>query len=155
MMHALDRQKLAAALDAVSSGGRTVCNITVTNPGLADDCMPLNVFGPSAASADAIAYVTDDIAYDATTTMHDIAGQVGGSPFATWAGPANASLSAEWRKLGFRSHSGARPSDLANCTGLALNSAAGTPRTEFVFGESPQGVSQRVWELAGEIDRRS
>ncbi|MCC2973594.1 TonB-dependent receptor domain-containing protein [Massilia sp. IC2-476] len=152
LMNALDRQKLAAALDAVSSGGRTVCNITLTNPGLADDCVPLNVFGPNAASADAIGYVTDDLLYDATTTMRDIAGQVGGSPFATWAGPVNASLSGEWRKLEFKSHSAARPTDLVNCTGLALNCATGTPRTEFVFGESPQGVSQRVWEVAGEVD---
>lgn len=152
LMNAIDRQKLAAALDAVSSGGQVVCNLTVTNPGLANDCVPLNVFGPNAASPQAIAYVTDDIVYDATTTMHDLAGQVGGSPFSTWAGPVNASVSAEWRKLAFKSHSGARPTDLVNCTGLTLNCASGTPRTEFVFGESPQGVSQRVWEVAAEAD---
>lgn len=148
----LNRQKLSAALDAVSSSGRTVCNITVTNPGLADDCVPLNVFGPNAASAEAIDYVTGEALFHSTTTMHDIAGQVSGSLFDSWAGPVTTALSAEWRKVAFKSTSNARPSDLVNCTGLTLNCANGTPRTEFVFGESPQGVSQTVWEVAGEAE---
>jgi outer membrane receptor protein involved in Fe transport len=152
MANVLNRQKLASALDAVNSGGKTVCNVTVTNPGVADDCVALNVFGPSAASAQAIDYVTDTVRFDSTTVMHDISGQIGGSPFNSWAGPVNAAVSAEWRDMSFSSHSSSRPSDLVNCTGLTLNCANGATRTEYVFGESPQGVSQRVWEVAGELD---
>jgi outer membrane receptor protein involved in Fe transport len=152
MSNVLNRQKLSAALDAVTSGGGTVCNITVTNPGAADDCVPLNVFGPNAASAQAIDYVTDTVRFDSTTVMHDVSGQIAGSPFATWAGPVNAAVSGEWRDMAFSSHSSSRPSDLVNCTGLTLNCATGATRTEYVFGESPQGVSQRVWEVAGELD---
>jgi outer membrane receptor protein involved in Fe transport len=152
MANVINRQKLSAALDAVNSGGKTVCNVTVTNPGLADDCVPLNVFGPNAASAQAIDYITDTVRFDSTTVMNDISGQIAGRPFDSWAGPVNAALSAEWRDMSFNSHSSSRPTDVVNCTGLSLNCTAGATRTEYVFGESPQGVSQRVWEVAGEMD---
>jgi iron complex outermembrane receptor protein len=148
----INRQKLAGALDAVSSGGKVVCGITVTNPGLAADCLPLNVFGPNAASAAAIDYVTDKVLFGSTTVMDDVSGQITGSLFDNWAGPVNAALSGEWRKTSFASNSSSRPTDLVSCAGLTLNCTAGTPRTEYVFGESPQGVSQRVWELAGEVN---
>jgi iron complex outermembrane receptor protein len=152
LANVLNRQKLASALDAVTSGGKVVCNVTVTNPGLADNCVPLNVFGPNAASAEAIDYVTDTINFGSKTVMDDIAAQVTGSPFNSWAGPVNTALSGEWRKMSFTSNSTARPTDLVNCTGLSLNCSTTTPRTEYVFGESPLGVSQTVWEVAGEID---
>ncbi|MFG6440359.1 TonB-dependent receptor domain-containing protein [Roseateles sp. LKC17W] len=148
----INRQSLAAALDAVSSNGQVVCNIRVSNPGLADDCVPLNVFGPSAASAAAIDYVTDTVRFGSTTTMNDVSAQVSGSLFSTWAGPVTAALSGEWRELSFSSTSSSRPGDLVSCTGLTLNCTAGTVRNEYVFGETPQGVSQRVWEVAGELD---
>lgn len=149
----VNRQKLAAALDAVTnSSGQVVCNITVTNPGLADGCVPMNVFGPNAASAAAIDYVTDTVRFRSATVMDDVTAQVSGSPFSTWAGPVNTALSAEWRKLSFSSTSSARPTDFVNCTGLSLNCTAGTPATDFVFGEMPQGVSQTVAEAAVEAD---
>jgi len=148
----INRQSLAAALDAVSVNGRIVCNITVTNPSLADDCVPLNVFGPNAASAAAIDYVTDTVNFGSTTTMDDVSAQVSASPFSTWAGPVTTALSGEWRKVSFSSTSSSRPTDLVNCAGLSLNCTAGTVRNEYVFGETPQGVSQSVWEVAGEVD---
>jgi outer membrane receptor protein involved in Fe transport len=152
LANVLNRQKLSAALDAVNSGGKTVCNITVTNPGLADNCVPLNVFGPNAASAEAIDYITDTVLFGSTTVMNDVSGSVTGSPFSSWAGPVNAALSAEWRDMSFKSSSSSRPTDLVTCTGLTLNCNPANALTEFVFGESPQGVSQRVWEVASEID---
>ncbi|MRW93496.1 TonB-dependent receptor plug domain-containing protein [Duganella sp. FT80W] len=152
MANVLNRQKLSAALDAVSSGGKTVCNVTVTNPGLMDNCVPLNVFGPSAASQQAIDYVTDTVFFDSLTTMNDITGQLSGKLLDNWAGPVNGAISAEWRDVAFKSHSSSRPTDLVNCTGLTLNCSSTATLTEYVFGESPQGVSQRVWEVAGEID---
>ncbi|GGX79887.1 TonB-dependent receptor [Massilia dura] len=152
LSNVLNRQKLSAALDAVSNGGQTVCNITVTNPGLASGCVPLNVFGPDAASAEAIGYVTDTVRFGSTTKMNDVSGSVTGTPFDSWAGPVNTALSAEWREVSFKSDSSSRPTDLVDCTGLTLNCTRGAALTEYVFGESPQGVSQRVWEVAGEVD---
>lgn len=148
----INRQKLAGALDAVTSGGQVVCGITVTNPGLADGCVPFNAFGPSAASQAAIDYVTDGVRFNSTTVTNDVTAQVTGSPFSSWAGPVNAALSGEWRDQSFSSHSSSRPTDLVDCTGLSLNCTPGTTLTEYVFGESPNKVSQRVWEVAGEVD---
>jgi iron complex outermembrane receptor protein len=152
MSNVINRQNLAASLDAVSSGGQTVCNITVTNPGLANNCVPLNPFGPTAASAAALDYVTDTINFNSTTVMNDVTAAVTGKLFDGWAGPVNAAVSGEWRDLSFSSHSNARPTDLVNCTGLSLNCASTSTLTEYVFGESPQSVSQHVWEMAGELD---
>ena len=148
----INRQKLSAALDAVNSGGKVVCNVTVTNPGLMDGCVPLNVFGPNAASAAAIDYVTDTIHFGSLTKMDDVTATVGGSPFSTWAGPVNTAFSGEWRKTSFSSTSDSRPTDFVNCTGLSLNCTAGTTVNEYSFGATPQGVSQSVWEMAAEID---
>jgi iron complex outermembrane receptor protein len=51
--------------------------------------VPLNVFGPTAASAEAINYVMQPTHYAADTTMDALSGQIAGSPFSTWAGPVN------------------------------------------------------------------
>jgi outer membrane receptor protein involved in Fe transport len=152
MSNVINRQNLARSLDAVVSGGKPVCNISVTNPGLADSCVPFNAFGPTAASPEAIDYITDTINFNSTTVMHDVTGSITGSPFSNWAGPVNAALSAEWRDLTFSSHSSAPPTNLVNCTGLSLNCNPTSTLTEYVFGESPKGVGQRVWEVAGETD---
>ena len=153
MHNVINRQKLGYALDAVPSGSSVVCNVTLSNPGLANDCVPLNPFGPTAASAASIDYITDDIFYNATTKMDDISGSVSGSLFDIGAGPLNAALSAEWRKVTFSSTSTARPTDLISCTGIRFgNCTATNTLLEVVFGESPAPVSQTVWEVAGEFD---
>ncbi len=151
LQNVINRQKLSAALDAVVSGGQIVCNINVTNPGLAADCVPLNVFGPTSSSAAAIDYVTDTIGYSSRTVMDDVSGQISGDLIEGWAGPITTALSAEWRRTSFRSASGSRPTDLVSCTGLRFNCTVGNSLTEFVFGESA-GVSQTVWEVAAELN---
>lgn len=153
LRNVINRQKLWAALDAVTNPatGQPVCNISLTNPTLANGCVPLNVFGPNAASAEAMDYVTDTIHYHSKTVMDDIAGQISGNPFDTWAGPVNMALSGEWRKVAFSSRSDATPSDVVNCTGIRFNCTAGTQLMESVFGET-DGVSQTVYETAMEFD---
>jgi iron complex outermembrane receptor protein len=148
----LNRQKLGYALDAVNSGGSIVCNVTLTNPGLANDCVPFNAFGPTAASAAAIDYVTDTSNYSAITKLDDVSGAVSGSPFSTWAGEVNVALSAEWRKLSFSSNSSSRPQDVVNCTAVRFsNCTVGATLNDFTFGENPAGVSQTVSEVAAEV----
>ncbi len=155
----LNNQHLSAALDAVrNSSGNIVCNITVTNPGVADNCVPFNPFGTSAASQAAINYVTDTLHLSAHTVMDDVAGQVTGSPFSTWAGPVNTALSAEWRKTSYTSYSSILPTAVANCTGLRYNcvtataTTAGTALDTLSNGENANAVSQSVSEIAGEFD---
>ncbi len=149
----LNNQRLAAALDAVvdPSSGKIVCNIALTNPSLAQGCAPLNVFGPTAASAEAIDYVFLETHYTARTVMDSVSGHVDGSPFSTWAGPVGLALSGEWRKLSFESASDALPSDVVNCTGIRYNCTAGSALWTQTFASSPK-VSQTVKEAALEAD---
>jgi outer membrane receptor protein involved in Fe transport len=153
LLNDINRQKLGYALDAVSSGGNIVCNVTLSNPGLANGCVPFNAFGPTAASAAAIDYITDTVNYKATTTQDDVTAGIGGSPFSTWAGPVNVAVSAEWRKTSFSSTSSSTPANVIDCTGIRFtNCTAGGALNDFQFGQAPGGVSNSVWEIAGEFD---
>lgn len=152
LANVVNAQKLAYALDAVKSGSNVVCNVTLTNPGLADGCVPIDVFGPTSVSSAAAAYVTDTEHYRATTRLDDVLATVSGALFDTWAGPVNAAISGEWRRLSFTSTSDALPTEFMNCTGLPLNCSATTPLRGYSFGELPNGVHQTVKEGAVEID---
>jgi iron complex outermembrane receptor protein len=147
----VNNQRLSAALDAVQSGSNIVCSITVTNPTLADGCVPLNVFGPTAASAEALAWVLQPTHYSASTTMDAVSAHVDGTPFSTWAGPVGMAVSAEWRKLTFSSVSDALPSAVVDCTGLRYNCTVGGALWGNTFASSPE-VSQTVKEVALEFD---
>jgi outer membrane receptor protein involved in Fe transport len=149
----VNRQKLAYALDAVTnSAGQTVCNVTITNPGLADNCVPINVFGPTAASPAAAKYITDDVNFRATTIQDDVTAGVSGTLFSGWAGDIGAALTAEYRKISYRSTANSTPNDLINCTGIRYNCTVGGALNDFQFGQSPNGISNSVWEVAGETN---
>jgi iron complex outermembrane receptor protein len=153
MHNVINRQNLGYALDAVSSGGNVVCNVTLSNPGLADGCVALNPFGPTAASDAALDYITDDVHYHSSTKMDDISGQISGALFNLPAGAFTTALSAEWRKMSFSSTSDSTPDQYVNCTGIRFtNCVATNTMRETVFGQSPGGVSQTVWEAAGEFE---
>jgi len=149
----LDNQKLAAALDAVTdpSTGDVVCNVTLTNPGLYPGCVPLNVFGPTSESQDAINYVVTKTQFRAHTRMHDVGGSISGSPFSTWAGEANFALSGEWRRLEYDLVSDAQPI-AADCTGLRYNCSASTLKYISNVRGNRTPVSQTVKEVAIEGD---
>ncbi|MBC2667024.1 TonB-dependent receptor [Novosphingobium flavum] len=156
MHNVINRQKLGYALDAVfqnGTSGPVVCNVTLSNPGLANDCVPLNVFGPTAGSAAAIDYVTDDVHFNSSTVMDDISGSVSGSLFDLGAGPVGAALSGEWRKVSFSSNSDSLPDQYMTCGVIRFSNCTATNTLrETVFGQQPSGVSQTVWEVAGEVD---
>jgi iron complex outermembrane receptor protein len=144
---------LYAALDAVvnPANSQVVCNVTLTNPGLYPGCVPLNLFGPTSASPDAIGYIHHDTSSVAHQSMDDVEASISGPTFSTWAGPVNSALSAEWRRLTQNSTNTALLGDLVNCTGLRFNCSAtdtlwqnaGSPRTT---------VTQDVREAAFEFD---
>ena len=148
-----DTQNLAAALDAVvnPSNGQIVCHVTLTNPGADPGCVPLNPFGPSAASAAALKYIVNDTHFTAQTRSYDLVGQISGEPLRSWAGPVKIALSAEWRRLTYEASTDAPPTVDPDCTGLAHNCSASTPQWGEEFSDrSP--VSQTVAEGAAEFD---
>ncbi|HUO23427.1 MAG TPA: TonB-dependent receptor [Caulobacteraceae bacterium] len=146
-------QHLTAALDAVKdpTTGQVVCAATLkgSDPG----CAPLNIFGPTAASAAAIAYAFGTVNYNVQTTSYDFNGHLDGHPISTWAGPVNMSVSGDWRQNQLSATSTATPTQLADCTNIANNCKQGTTLLwQQAFGVLPHPVSQTVWEVAYETD---
>jgi iron complex outermembrane receptor protein len=148
----VNNQRLAAALDAVvnPANGQTVCNASLTNPAYAD-CVPLNLFGPTASSAAAIDYVTGTTHFKPKFDLTEVSAHIAGDVFSTWAGAVTAALSAEWRKLTFSDTSDATPDQFANCTGLRFNCSANTGLWVNAFANSEE-VSQSVKEGAIEFN---
>jgi len=152
----INNQKLSAALDAVSTANGPACyaSTQASTAAAYAGCVPLNLFGPSASSAAALAYVTETTHYRATTGQHDINAGIAGSPFSTWAGEVNTAVSAEWRYQSFKADSDGTPSMYADCTNLRYNCNATGART-FLYNltmPSNPKVSQSVFELAAEVN---
>lgn len=150
----INLQHLAAALDAVSVGGNIVCRINADAITTNDDarCAPFNPFGPSAASPQSLAYLTDTTTAKSTGKIIDLTGSIAGSPFDTWAGPLNVALSAEWRRSSLQATSTIAPEDKANCSGILYNCTQGTTNLHQVtFGITPL-VHQTVKEAAVELE---
>jgi iron complex outermembrane receptor protein len=94
------------AVDAVvnPATNQIVCRSTLPgaapNP-LASGCVPLNIFGPTAASGSgpaALAYVNRADYNAVLYKQHAAAVNVRGEPFSTWAGPVAVAVGGEYRK---------------------------------------------------------
>ena len=144
-----DNRKLYAAVDAVRApNGNIVCRITLTNPGLMDDCVPLNIFGRDTASPEARSYVRDYSIWGATNKVDLVAGDVSFEPFSLWAGPVALAIGAEYRKQHLVQTSNSNPALPVDFTGLRGVS------TTNRFGSVNVGVadgSYTVKELFGEL----
>jgi iron complex outermembrane receptor protein len=150
-----NRQHIYASLDAVQgANGQIVCRITQTNPGLLPGCVPINPFGPTAASEAAVAYWFDTINNSTENKLDGIAASVAGSPFSIWAGPVDMALSTELRRLEMSLDSDSRPTDFLDCTGLRFancNQAANLPVHPNTFAPI-SGVNQKIIEGAYEVN---
>ena len=157
LINNVNNQKLSAALDAVAGTGGTPVCYAATQAATASayaNCAPLNLFGPTSASAAAMDYILEDTNYVAKTNQDDITGDISGSPFDTWAGPVVVALSGEWRQQTFESTSDARPDQFADCTNLRYNCNTTGARTFLYRNTFPASgqVKQRVWEIAAETN---
>lgn len=149
----INNQRLYAALDAVKDpSGNIVCHVTLTNPGLYPGCVPLNVFGPTAASEAAYTFINDPTQFRVTNGLDDITGSITGAPFDDWAGPVTMAVSAEARNQTYSVTSTGQPTDLANCTGLTFNCTATTQRFADATLANRSRVSNSVWEVAYEAE---
>jgi len=153
-----NQQRLAAALDAVvdPATGNVVCAASLVNSAYAN-CVPLNLFGPTASSQAAQDYVLGSVGFLTHTNMDAADAAISGTPFDTWAGPVNLAVSAEWRRVSFDASSTATATDYADCTNLTYNCSATTATTSATalypttFPNSDT-VSQSVKEAALEVE---
>src|SRR3546814_7176402 len=98
------------ALDAVASGSDIVCAVNADADPANDDpaCRPLNPFGQSNASPEAVAYVTGT-QYSRPVTKLDAGGiPIPGDLFHLWAGPVTVATGVERPGKGNHTSRGAR-----------------------------------------------
>lgn len=108
-----------AAADAVrNSAGQIVCRITITNPGLLDNCVPLNVMGVGTASKQAIDYVHSLAVLEAVNKQRVVSANISGEPFSTWAGPVSIAIGGEYRKQSLNQTSNSNPLIPIDFTGI-------------------------------------
>ena len=140
----LNQQNFINSLNvAVNGSGNVVCSATPTAgliiPGgrtpVADSrCVPLNLFGEGAPSAEARSYVTTRTATRSKIEQEIYNANTGGSPFDTWGGPVNVNVGLEHRteKGGFF------PDDFQKAgqgRAVAILGNEGSYRTKEAFGE--------------------
>lgn len=115
----LDLQRYYAAVDAVRSpSGQVVCRITVSNPGLQDGCVPLDVLGYGKGSTAAMNYVMRPSVWHAVNTLSDVQGSISGEPFSTWAGPVSIAVGGEYRHQTLNQVSNSDPASVPSFTGI-------------------------------------
>ena len=86
-----------AADVTTDTNGVPVCRGVLNGVAAAAGCVPLNIFGVGAPSADAIDYVTGTL-HSRTLYVQNAANfNVTGEPFSTWAGPVSLAFGVEWR----------------------------------------------------------
>jgi outer membrane receptor protein involved in Fe transport len=90
------QQNWAFAYDAIRlPSGEIVCRNETAR---AQGCVPLNLFGDSAMSQEAVDYVNGTQIHQVTLTQLVAAANVRGEPFSTWAGPVSVAAGAEYRR---------------------------------------------------------
>lgn len=135
----VENRRLFAAADAVVDpiSGDVVCRVDITDPTLLPGCVPVNLFGDGTPSLEAIDYLTDFSTYMVFNDIDEFAGNIGGSPFSTWAGPVSINIGASYREQSLRQESNADPAvptDFGNIRGVTGNRAR--------FGFTNTGTAQ-------------
>lgn len=82
------------AIDAVSLNGQIVCRSATAR---AAGCVPINILGSATASEDARSYAMGTATGRGQTQLNDVAANIQGEPFSTWAGPVSLGVGAEYR----------------------------------------------------------
>jgi outer membrane receptor protein involved in Fe transport len=150
----INLEHLYAATDAVrDSSNNIVCRVTLTNPGLYPGCVPINLFGVGAPSAQAIAYVEGTAAFRTVNTQDVAAVTARGDLFENWAGTIVAALGAEYRREEVEQTSDAIGQSINDATGIRgfpapyLNQPGGW----LVTNVFPVSGSYDLWEVFGEV----
>lgn len=93
--------RYSQAIQAISLNGQIVCGSAVAR---ASGCVPINVFGNNAPSADALTYIVPEHGpFQHTYQTEDAASvAINGEPFSLWAGPVSLAFGGEYRKESYR-----------------------------------------------------
>jgi outer membrane receptor protein involved in Fe transport len=123
----IDVGRFYAAVDTTrNAAGQIVCR--TTNPTYAG-CVPLNPFGPTAASKTAYDWITRPSIGRTDVSLDEVQGSIEGAPFSTWAGPVDIALSGDWHKLNYSLSSETTTFDIPDCSGLRFGTLTGAAVT--------------------------
>ncbi|WP_340267978.1 TonB-dependent receptor plug domain-containing protein [Sphingobium mellinum] len=149
------QDRFAAATDAVlSPSGQIVCRPTLDpDPAVRArfaGCVPLNLFGQGAPSADALAYIRDVSQYAAVTKLDNVAANITGDLFNLPAGAVSVAVGAEYRKSSLDMTSNSDPLILADPTGLRNlpTNAARFLLNNFATAHGSYNVKEAYGEIA-------
>jgi outer membrane receptor protein involved in Fe transport len=151
-INTVDNGRMYAALNAVvnPANGQIACNAAVVNPSVYGNCVPLNVFGPSATSQAAFDYIATSAESWTTYEMNSVNASLEGAPLQLRAGPVDMALSADWRDLSYEVASTALPTTPVNCSGIQFNCTASTTAYNYgataAFPKHSEGVSELGYE---------
>lgn len=128
--------KFLNALDAVSVGGQVVCRSAAAQ---ASGCSPINILGLPVVSPTASSYIFGTATGTGRTGMHELAGNVQGEPFSTWAGPVSIGAGAEFRAESLKVDTDplSQTSGWFSGTGPALASATDTVEEGYLEAVVP------------------
>lgn len=132
-----------------SSGQKVVCNVTITNPGLYPGCLPLNLFGPSADNAAAMAWTRGNTTNVRTQKLDTVSATIKGTPFRLPAGDVRFAINAEWRRQTLVDNSSNQPGNVTDCTGLRFCTSGEPVWQESVVANV--AASEDVKEISGEV----
>jgi outer membrane receptor protein involved in Fe transport len=119
-----NNQRYYAGLDAVrNSAGQIVCRITITNPGLLDDCIPFNVFGNGSPSKAAYDYISQSADWAVRQKMDIVNANISGEVFELPAGAVSVAVGAEYRRQNMVQTSNSDPSKSIDLTGIRTNTS--------------------------------
>ena len=117
-----DNSRWLAGLDAVRGPrGDIVCRITLTNPGVQDACVPINIFGFGSPSQAAYNYISQTHRYRVSQKMDIATANLSGELFQLPAGPVSVAVGGEYRRQQLRQTSNTDPSKGIDLTGIRTN----------------------------------
>lgn len=148
--------RMYRALDVVTNpaNGEPICRSTLSFPD--DGCIPLNLFGPGSASAEAIGWIQGDSWRDQLVEQHSAEAVLQGNLFRTWAGPIAVATGAAWREDSLDQTAGPDDLEAMRVPSAESQGYRGLPSSYvdariFERGNAaPVSGRYDVWELFGE-----
>ncbi len=114
-----NNQRYYAGLDAVRNAqGQIVCRITITNPGVLDDCIPFNIFGNGSPSQASYDYISQSADFAVKQKMDIFTANISGEVLELPAGALSVAVGAEYRSQSLVQTSNADPSQPIDLTGI-------------------------------------
>jgi outer membrane receptor protein involved in Fe transport len=135
-----NQRRYYAAIDAVvnPANGQIVCGVTLRNPSLEPNCVPMNIFGVGAPSQAAIDYVTWYSRYRVVNKMDIAAANLQGDLFDLPGGPFAIAVGAEYRK---QTLDMASNSDPAKASTIDYTGIRGVPNGVLISNFTNLGVA--------------